>query len=370
MSKRHPGPQPRPVGPLSERDRQQLRSLARSRRIDAAVPLRAKMILMLAHDPCVGLVAERLGVDAKTVRWWRERFLEGGPDALWDAARSGRPARITDVDRCELISLACARPKDMAVEHRQTWTIDTLHATLRKRRPDLQISRTSVLRILNGADLRPHRMQVWMHSPDPDFRAKATEICNLYRNPPPGVVLCVDEKTGMQALSRRFPTKWAIPGRPGRWEFEYKRNGTRTLIAAFNVRNARVLAQVRRRRAAADLVEFMEEVARQYPTGPVHIVWDNLNIHYDGKDGRWTAFNARHGGRFHFHYTPIHASWVNQVELFFAKVQKRVLRHNTFPTVKALAKAVLGFVGHWNQHERRPFRWTFGGYPPEMTQAA
>jgi len=328
------------------------------------------MIRMLVFDSCVTRVASGVGVDPKTVRLWRDRFLQGGISALYDLPRSGRPPRITDVDRCEIIAMACGRPMDFGVKYRQAWTVDSLHERFRERHPAVKISRTSVLRVLNTGDLRPHRMQCWMHSPDPDFRAKATEICKLYRSPPPGVVLCIDEKTGMQALSRRFRTKWPARGRPGRWEFEYRRNGTRALLAALEVGTARVYGEVRRTRTAADLVEFMEAIARRYPRGPVHIVWDNLNIHHEGKDARWTAFNKRHGGRFRFHYTPLHASWVNQVELFFAKVQKRVLRYNSFPSVTALSKAVLGFIDHWNRVERVPFRWTFGGYPSEMTTKA
>lgn len=356
------------VGPLRRHVDDRLRQLACGRRGDPGVSLRARMIRMLAYDPCVSTVATRLDVDVKTVRLWRDRFVAGGVEALRDAPRSGRPPRISDVERCEIIAMACGRPGDFGVRFRETWTIDSLCETFRERRPDVQISRTSVLRVLNGGDVHPHRMQCWMHSPDPDFRAKATAICGLYRSPPAGVVLCIDEKTGMQALSRRHPTKWPTQGRPGRWEFEYRRNGTRTLIAAFEVGTAKVYGEVRKTRTGEDLVAFMEEIARRYPTGPVHIVWDNLNIHYDGKDRRWTAFNERHGGRFHFHYTPLHASWVNQVELFFAKVQKRVLRHASFVSALALGKAVLGFIHHWNRVERRPFRWTFGGYPSEMAK--
>jgi len=207
-------------------------------------------------------------------------------------------------------------------------------------------------------------MDVWLHSPDPQFREKVANICDLYLNPPENaVVLCVDEKPGIQALGRKYPTKQAAVGRNGRFEFEYKRNGTRKLLAAFNPHTGQVYAEMRATRKAVDLVEFMEAVAEQHPGGDVHVVWDNLNIHYDGKDERWTRFNARHGGRFHFHYTPIHASWVNQVELLFSILQRRVLRYGEFDSLEELDAAVLGFLDHWNTHESKPFRWTFKGYP-------
>ena len=129
------------------------------------------------------------------------------------------------------------------------------------------------------------------------------------------------------------------------------------------MRTGEVYGEVRPNRKAEDLVEFMEAVARRYPTGEVDVVWDNLNIHCDGACARWTEFNQRHGGRFHFHYTPIHASWVNQVELWFGILQRRVLRHGVFNSLAELDQAVLGFIAHWNANERKPFRWTFKGYP-------
>jgi hypothetical protein len=191
-----------------------------------------------------------------------------------------------------------------------------------------------------------------------------TEICELYLKPPPGsIVLCVDEKTGMQALKRKYPSRMPAPGRHGRWEFEYKRNGTLKLLAAFNPHSGKVYGECRPTRTGEDLVEFMEKIAVMTRGLTVHVVWDNLNIHFDGKDKRWTKFNRRHRGRFCFHYTPLHASWVNQVELFFGIFAKRVLRYGSFSSIRELAEATYGFIGHWNVEEAHPFRWTFKGYP-------
>ena len=327
--------------------------------------MRIRIVLRLMKDPCVSACAEAFGMDRKTVRLWRDRYGEGGREALQTRSRCGGPIRIDAVSRCQVISMACAKPKDFGVRFRPTWTLSSLAETYRARFPTLApMSATSVFRILDGASLKPHRMRPWLHSPDPEFRPKVTEICGLYAKPPPGsVVLCIDEKTGMQALGRRHPTKPAARGRAGREEFEYKRNGTRTLFAAFDPHTGEVFGRVYARRKAVDLVRFMEHVARWIPDKEVHVVWDNLNIHYDGRDERWTRFNERHGGRFHFHYTPIHASWVNQVEIFFSVLQRRVLRHEAYDSVGALKTAVLGFLRHWNRHEKHPFRWTFKGYP-------
>ena len=131
-----------------------------------------------------------------------------------------------------------------------------------------------------------------------------------------------------------------------------------------------VFAEVSAKRKANDLLRFMRKLAKHYPKGDVHIIWDNLNIHHEGPSERWTKFNEKHGGRFHFHYTPLHASWVNQVELFFARVQRRVLRYASFDSVEHLSTEVMGFIAHWNQHERRPYRWKFRGYPLEEAKKA
>lgn len=358
-------------GPVPTRirsKRPERRSLKREllkRRLPHFEAMRIRIVLRLMEDPCVSACGEAFSMDRKTVRLWRDRYLEGGRDALKTRPRSGGPSRIDSVSRCQIISMACAKPKDFGVRYRPTWTLASLTETYSARFPMLApMSATSVFRILDGANLKPHRMKPWLHSPDPEFRPKVTEICDLYTNlPKDSVVICIDEKTGMQALGRKHPTKAAAPGKAGREEFEYKRNGTRTLFAAFNPHTGEVFGKVYAKRKAVDLVRFMEHVARWIPDKKVHVVWDNLNTHKDGPDKRWTHFNARHAGRFHFHFTPIHASWVNQVEIFFSVVQRRVLRHETYDSVDELKTAVLGFLRYWNRNEKHPFRWTFKGYP-------
>jgi transposase len=357
---------------LNNTRRRQLRRLAQGG--DGHVGFRARIVLVLEQDPCVARVARRLATRRHTVRLWRDRYLTLGVDGLKTCPRPGRPPEIDAVTRCVLLSIACGKPGDAGVLFRETWTTDTLHEALnafQRGHGGRLVSRTSVLRILNEADIRPHHMSLWLHSPDPEFRRKVTEICDLYLSPPPGsVVLCVDEKTGMQALGRKHPSRPPEPGRDGRFEYEYVRNGTRALLAAFAPHTGHVIGQVCERRGAADLVAFMEKIARRYPTGEVHIVWDNLNIHFDGADDRWTSFNQRHGQRFHFHYTPIHASWVNQVELFLGILHKRLLRYGVYRSVDELTAAIEGFVAHWNRAEAHPFRWTFKGYPLQTGRAA
>ena len=176
-----------------------------------------------------------------------------GRKGLGTRPRSGRPPSIDMLSRCQLMAMACGKPEDFKVEFRSVWTLDALLETYREQNPDLApLSRTTVVRLLNQEGLRPHRMRVWLHSPDPLFREKVTAICDLYLLPPPGaVVLCIDEKTGIQALSRKHPTRQPAPGRAGRIDFEYKRHGIVTLLAAFNPHTGEVFGQTARLRRTA-----------------------------------------------------------------------------------------------------------------------
>lgn len=337
------------------------------RRIRAATStqraaLRARIILACAKGHSAEEVAHRCGVHSRTVERWRSRFRRQGLPGLEDKPRSGPKPRFGHVARLEILALACEPVQSSDGQTRRT--IEQVRQEALARGVVETISWSSVQRFLAQADLRPHLVRGWMHSPDPEFREKVTAISELYLDPPPGsVVLCVDEKTGMQAIERRFPDRLPAPGRRRRREFEYRRHGTQSLLASFEVHTGKVVASCGDRRTGADLVRFMEKLAIQYPTGIVHIVWDNLNIHYDGPGRRWSRFNERQGHRFVFHYTPKHASWVNQVELFFSILQRQCLAHASFRSADELRALVLTFIEHWNQHQAHPFRWTFTGYP-------
>ncbi|MFQ5791668.1 MAG: IS630 family transposase, partial [Acidobacteriota bacterium] len=272
--------------------------------------LRARIILACAEGFKTVEAARCCGVHARTVERWRSRFLRFGLEGLEDRPRPGHKPQFDSVTRLQLIALACEPVESENGVGRRT--IEQLRQAAISRGIVKNISWSSVQRILAQAELRPHLVRSWMHSPDPLFRDKVTEITELYLNPPPDeVVLCVDEKTGMQALQRRFADQPPAPRRARRREFEYKRHGTQSLFCAFHVHTGRVVESCDDRRTAQDLVRFMEKVATHYPQGKVHIIWDNLNIHYDGTEDRWSEFNRRHDNRFLFHYTPKHASWVN-----------------------------------------------------------
>jgi hypothetical protein len=266
------------------------------------------------------------------------------------------------------VKLACNRPPKKSLS--SVWTQQLLADELR-RQTGQTMSRSTVQRVLSAEGLRPHRVRQWLHSPDPRFREKVERVCDLYLNPPSrSSVVCIDEKP-MQALSHKHQIKRERDGSV-RKEFEYKRHGTCCLLASFDVQTGEVLGSVVQRRTGPALVEFLEQVARQYPTGPVYVVWDNLNIHLDGKDKRWSKFNRRHHRRFHFVYTPLHASWVNQVEVWFSILQRRILRHGSFENTTDLRSSVLRFIAHWNRAEAHPFRWTFTGRfeQPQAAQLA
>lgn len=319
--------------------------------------VRAQIALRADRGEATASIAQALGVSVQTVSHWRTRLARKGVQGLQEVPRPGRPRRIGEAQRLELLALACepAEPQGRA-----TPTLDELVDRAVERGVVKQISRSHLQRILQAGDMRPHRVRQWLHSPDPQFREKVNEICELYRQAPKGsVVLSIDEKTGIQAIERKHADRAPKPGRARRREFEYIRHGTQALIAAMDVHSGRVIGSCTDRRTQADLVAFMEQVALAYPKGRIHIVWDNLNTHR--AQAVWDDFNARHDQRFVFHFTPLHASWVNQIELLFGIYSRRVLRHASHTSIEHLRQRTEAFVAQRNQAPK-PFKWTFAGF--------
>jgi transposase len=301
-----PGPKPRRVHvPRTEWPR--LQALARRRHAAHDVVVRAWVIVWLSYGHAPTKVARLTTRSDRFVRKWRACWrAQPRIESLLDAQRSGRPPRISLATRCEIVKLACERPTDNAAPFREVWSYDAIARAL-ERGTGERVSRTSVRRVLSASGLRPHRVRYWLHSQDPEFRTKVERICRLYTRPPEDVVvLCVDEKP-MQALARRYPTHVGHRGIVRR-EYEYRRRGTCCLLAAFDIRTGKVFGRVVEHRDGKALVAFMRDLARQYPDRRVYIIWDNLNVHYDGPTRRWTRFNQRHQRRFRFVYTPLHAS--------------------------------------------------------------
>ncbi|OTP71303.1 putative transposase [Caballeronia sordidicola] len=319
--------------------------------------MRAQIALMAHRGEPTASIAQALGVSVQTVSHWRTRLVRYGVKGLQETPRPGRPRRIGEAQRLELLALACEPAEP---DGRATPTLDELVERAIERGVTEQISRSHLQRILQAGDLRPHRVRQWLHSPDPQFRRKVNEICALYRLAPQGsVVLSIDEKTGIQAIERKHADRAPQPARVRRREFEYIRHGTQALTAALDVHSGRVIGSCTDRRTQADLVAFMEQVALAYPKGPVHIVWDNLNTHR--AQAVWDDFNSRHDQRFVFHFTPLHASWVNQIELLFGIYSRRVLRHASHVSIEHLRQRTEAFVAQRNRAPK-PFKWTFAGF--------
>jgi transposase len=341
---------------LSSQDQSHLEAVVRQQTSPQRDVLRARIALMANQGKATEAIASELGVSQPTVCKWRQQAALRGKAGLVEGQRPGRPRRISDQTRLELVALACDEAEE---DGRATPTLDELVERSKERGLIDEISRSHLQRILQDVDLRPHRVRMWLHSPDPNFREKVNDICDLYRKAPEGsVVLSIDEKTGMQATERKHLDRPPQPGRPRRQEFEYVRHGTQALIAGLDVHSGQTIAACGDTRTQADLLAFMEQVAEAYPERPIHVVWDNLNTH---RSGVWETFNERHGGRFHFHFTPIHASWVNQIELLFGIFSKRVLRNASHTSKDHLKERTLAWFEERDQAPK-PFKWSFRGY--------
>jgi transposase len=342
---------------LSKKEREALEGLVRRGTTAQRDVVRAKIALMAHDGETTAAIAAALGMSLPTVSMWRARAAHQGVAGLREVQRPGRPRRIGDAQRLQLLALACEPAEEQG---RTTPTLDELCERAVARGVVKHISRSHLQRILQAGDVRPHRVRQWLHSPDPQFREKVNAICELYRRAPKGsVVLSIDEKTGIQAIERKHADRAPQSGRARRREFEYIRHGTQALTAALDVHSGRVLGRCTDRRTQDELVAFMEEVARTYPKGPVHVVWDNLNTHR--AQAVWDDFNARHGGRFVFRFTPLHASWVNQIELLFGIYSRRVLRHASHTSTAHLRQRTEAFIAQRNDSPK-PFKWTFAGF--------
>lgn len=346
-----------PTVKLSKQERESLQGLIRRSTAAQRDVWRAKLALMVHEGHATSAIASALGLSRPTVTLWRERLACFGLEGLQEAPRPGRPRRIAEAQRLQLLALACEPAEEGG---RATPTLDEVCERAVAQHVVERISRSHLHRILQAGDVRPHRVRQWLHSPDPQFREKVNAICELYRRAPrDAVVLSIDEKTGIQAIERKHADRAPAPGRARRREFEYIRHGTQALTAALDVHSGRVLACCSDRRTQHDLVAFMEEVAAAYATGTVHVIWDNLNTHR--AQAVWDGFNARHHGRFVFHFTPLHASWVNQIELLFGIYARRVLRHASHVSTEHLRERTQAFVARRNAAPR-PFKWTFAGF--------
>ena len=328
---------------LSESQNQELQKIVNSRR-NRNLVFRARMILK-CETMSNSAVAAALRTTPGTVGFWRNRFIQrGGVDALWDEPRPGAPRKIGDEKVEELIKITLeAKPKAAT------------HWSTRMMAQKLGLSQSAVSRIWRAFGLKPHRSETFQFSKDPYFIEKVRDIVGLYLNPPiNALVLCVDEKSQIQALNRTQPILPMRPGQVERKTPEYHRNGITSLFAALDVATGNVIGQCFRRHRAAEFKKFLDYTDSQVPSGlEVHLVLDNYSTHKAPPIKQWLQ---RHP-RYHLHFTPTHASWINQVERWFALLTERQIKRGSHHTVKALELAIKEFIKAHNENPK-PFRWT------------
>jgi transposase len=349
---------------VSQSEARELERIVREQRGEARLYRRARMVLLAASGASISSIARQTGTNRTRVGEWLRRFETAGVEGLVDQPRSGRPPEVTALERHQVIAAACEKPSAFGLD-RAVWSHESLAEALESSGRVRAVSSSTVGRILAEAEIKPHRVKTWCHSTDPDYQAKMRAIVDLYVSPPAGEpVLSIDEKSGIQALSRSRPMVPPSPGRRARYEFEYRRNGTRCLFGCFNIRTGKVLGRCTVQRTREDFLSFMDWVAQRYRQRRVHVVLDNLNTHKDTTRGAFmTEWNQAHGERFVFHYTPTHGSWLNQVELWFSILSRRVLRYGDFHTPDELVRTIEAFVRRWNRGHAKPFRWTYEGRP-------
>jgi transposase len=323
--------------------------LARAASTPQALALRSRIVLAAAAGQANQQIAIALQVPEVTVGKWRRCFASQGMDGLQDAARSGRPPKHGREILQKVQHRVCQRP-----EHYSRWSVRTL-AT------DLGLPASTVHQMLVASGLQPHRIRTFTFSPDPDFEAKLLDIVGLYLNPPDNaLVLCIDEKTGIQALDRTQPLLPLSAKKPRSWTNEYVRHGTQTLLAALEIASGEVVAHVKQRRTSVNFLQFLNDVVGAFPQRELHAVLDNLNIHKNEAAKRWLT---RHP-QVHFHYTPTHASWVNMVECFFSILGRRGLSQSVHTSKRQLKEFLLNYIAQNNKNPK-PFVWTKG---PEKLQ--
>ena len=315
--------------------------------------LRARIVLGAAGGASNAQIAQSCETSVNTARKWRGRFAERGLPGLEDAKRSGRPKVYGPEVRVEVVATATSSPP----HPESTWSHRRIAGALAK----AGISTSQVGRILADLDIRPHRVRGWLtRRDDPAFWERAREVCGLYLTPPPGVVrISIDEKTSVQARSRKHPGQRVTAGRAARQEFEYVRHGTVSIIAAMDIDTGQVLTEPIARNNADTFIAFLGRLdAAIDPDKEVHLVLDNGSSHTAKITKAW--FRAH--PRWHAHYTPPHASWLNMIEIWFSHLAKRVIRYGDFPSREDLADKIETFTVLYNE-TAKPYRWTYDGTP-------
>ncbi len=328
---------------VSAADRAELERLQRASSTPAGLSRRARAILLMLQDHSGVEIAERVGYTVVQVSRIRRRFAEGGVAGLTDRPKPGRPPTVTARKRAQIVAMTL-KPPGPGLSH---WTSRDL---ARK----TGVSHATVHRIWQAHALQPHRVETFKFTTDPQAEEKIHDVVGLYLDPPANaVVLSLDEKTQIQALSRTQPMLPLRPGLPARQTHDYRRNGLTSLYAALEVATGTVLGECRPRHTGDDFVAFLTRVARAYRGRELHVILDNSSTHSTPAVQTWLAEHPR----VHFHFTPKGASWLNLVEAWFSILTRKSVRRGSFDTVRALIRHIERYLAEWNAHPT-PFIWT------------
>ena len=329
---------------LSDEERSYLERQARRRRVARSISDRCRMILRCADGLTNKAVAAELGVHEHTVGKWRRRFLKERIEGLSDEPRPGRPRTLTDDQVAKVVERTLSATP-----------ADATHWSLRSMAEESGLSHTTIWRIWGAFGLQPHRSETFKLSSDPHFVDKVRDIVGLYLSPPDrALVLCVDEKSQIQALDRTQPVLPMLPGIPERRTHDYKRHGTTSLFAALDVATGFVIGKCYRRHRAREFLDFLKEIDRCVPEGlDIHVVMDNYATHKTAAVKAWLARRPH----WHVHFTPTSASWINQVERWFAELTRKQLQRGVHTSTRQLEADIRAFIEKHNE-DPKPFRWT------------
>jgi transposase len=328
---------------LTDEEADELRAVLRRPSVSQQQALRARIVLRASEGATNTQIAAEVGVSLPTVALWRRSFYERRIDGLVDAARSGRPRTVDDDEVQRVLAMTLEPPPD-----------GTTHWSVRRLAAAIGISATTVHRIWRDHKLKPHQVRSFKFSKDPQLTEKVVDVVGLYMDPPKGaLVLCVDEKTQIQALDRTQATLPIKPGKAARMTHDYKRNGTTSLYAALEIATGEVTGTCYPQHRHQEFLAFLNQLVRAYPRRPLHVVLDNSSTHSTPEVQAWLA---RHK-RVHFHFTPTSASWMNMVEIWFSILTKQQVRRGVYHDVPELIAAIETFIEGYNRRAQ-PFVWT------------
>lgn len=328
---------------IDDADRRELERLHRAPSTPAGLSRRARAVLLMAHGMSGVDIAERVGYTVVQVSRLRRRFAESGVAGLPERPRSGRPPTITARKRAQIVALTLKPP-----------AAGLTHWSTRDLARHVGVSHGTVHRIWRAHALKPHQVSTFKFTTDPEAEAKIHDVVGLYLNPPTNaVVLSLDEKTQIQALSRTQPLLPLRPGLPARQTHDYRRNGLTSLYAALEVTSGRITGNCAAQHTGADFLRFMKRLARRYRGRRLHVVLDNSSTHSTPAVQAWLGAHPK----IQFHFTPTSASWLNMVEAWFGILTRKSVRRASFETVRALVRHIEAYIAEWNSHPT-PFVWT------------